>query len=98
MKKMHMKKMALAVALAGGSALAGYAADAKTTWADKCVKCHGADGKGDTKMGKKLEIKDYTDAKVQAGIHGRSRHQGPQGWDQGQRRRHPDETGRGAVR
>ena len=31
-----------------------------------CVKCHGVDGKGDTKMGKKLGVKDYTDAKVQA--------------------------------
>lgn len=64
-----MKKLALAVALVCGPALAGHAAaDAKTTWTDKCVKCHGADGKGDTKMGKKLEIKDYTDAKVQAGF------------------------------
>jgi cytochrome c553 len=31
-----------------------------------CVKCHGADGKGDTKMGKKVNVKDLTDAKIQA--------------------------------
>ena len=31
----------------------------------QCVKCHGEDGKGDTKMGKKLGAKDYTDPKVQ---------------------------------
>ena len=31
-----------------------------------CAKCHGADGKGDTKMGQKLGVKDFTDAKVQA--------------------------------
>ena len=42
------------------------AADAKENYEKNCVKCHGADGKGDTKMGKKLEIKDLTDAKVQA--------------------------------
>jgi cytochrome c6 len=32
----------------------------------ECVKCHGADGKGDTKMGRKTGVKDYTDPKVQA--------------------------------
>ena len=32
----------------------------------ECSKCHGEDGKGQTKMGKKLGAKDYTDAKVQA--------------------------------
>ena len=42
------------------------AADVKETWDKQCAKCHGADGKGDTKMGKKLEVKDYTDAKVQS--------------------------------
>ena len=33
-----------------------------------CAKCHGADGKGQTKMGQKLGVKDFTDAKVQAAI------------------------------
>jgi len=42
------------------------AADAKETWDKACAKCHGPDGKGDTKMGKKIEVKDFTDAKVQA--------------------------------
>ncbi|MEW6155987.1 MAG: cytochrome c [Verrucomicrobiota bacterium] len=42
------------------------AADVKANWEKHCQKCHGADGKGDTKMGKKLGVKDYTDAKVQA--------------------------------
>jgi cytochrome c553 len=31
-----------------------------------CAKCHGADGKGDTKMGKKVGAKRPSDAKVQA--------------------------------
>ncbi len=47
-------------------ALTGFAADAATNWTDQCAKCHGATGKGDTKMGKKLSIADLTDAKVQA--------------------------------
>jgi cytochrome c6 len=42
------------------------AADAKENWAKHCAKCHGADGKGQTPMGKKLKVKDYTDAKFQA--------------------------------
>lgn len=41
------------------------AADAKENWAKHCAKCHGADGKGQTAMGKKLKVKDYTDPKFQ---------------------------------
>ena len=47
----------------GAAALAG---DAKALYEKDCTKCHGADGKGDTKMGKKSGVKDYTDPKVQA--------------------------------
>ena len=42
------------------------AADAKANWDEHCSSCHGATGKADTKMGQKLKLKDYTDAKVQA--------------------------------
>ena len=48
------------------AALSASAADGKANYEKDCAKCHGADGKGDTKMGKKLGAKDYTDAKVQA--------------------------------
>jgi len=62
-----MKKIiAAAVLFALGSALTAFAADGKTIWEEQCAKCHGPDGKGDTKMGKKLSIKDFSDAKVQA--------------------------------
>ena len=44
------------------------AADAKTNWEDHCAKCHGAAGKGDTKTGQKLKVKDYSDPKVQADL------------------------------
>ena len=52
-----------AVALSVSSALAG---DVKEIYEKNCTKCHGADGKGDTKMGKKVGVKDLTDAKIQA--------------------------------
>lgn len=62
-----MKKIlitAVMIGLAGVST--GLGADAKDNWTKTCAKCHGPDGKGDTKPGKKLDIKDLTDAKVQA--------------------------------
>jgi mono/diheme cytochrome c family protein len=42
------------------------AADGKAVYSDHCAKCHGDDGKGDTKMGHKLGARDYTDATVQS--------------------------------
>jgi mono/diheme cytochrome c family protein len=43
-------------------------ADGKANYDSNCAKCHGADGKGQTKMGQKLGVKDYSDAKVQAAL------------------------------
>jgi len=62
MKKLIIFSFAFIVA----GALSTYAADAKAIWTKDCAKCHGEDGKGKTKMGEKLGVKDYTDAKVQA--------------------------------
>ncbi len=64
---MRMKKLlTLTVAVLAMAALSARAADAKATYAKDCAKCHGEDGKGETKMGKKNGAKDYTNAKVQA--------------------------------
>jgi mono/diheme cytochrome c family protein len=41
------------------------AADVKEIWDKNCASCHGKDGKGETKAGKKAEVKDLTDAKYQ---------------------------------
>ena len=66
-KILHMKKIfVLGVAVAAMAALSARADDAKAIFEKDCAKCHGVDGKGQTKMGQKLGVKDYTDAKVQA--------------------------------
>jgi mono/diheme cytochrome c family protein len=64
-----MKNVTQLLTLGAGLALTAaftHAAPAAENWENQCTKCHGADGKGQTKVGKKLNLKDYTDAKVQA--------------------------------
>lgn len=56
----------LVIAVLAGAASLTRGADAATIWTNECAKCHGDDGKGQTKMGKKLGIADLTDPKVQA--------------------------------
>ena len=64
-----MKKLiVIGVALLIAGAVSVRAADAKENWEKNCTKCHGADGKGKTKMGEKVGVKDYTDTKVQADL------------------------------
>jgi cytochrome c553 len=66
-KAKRMKKMTLvAVGLLAFGVACATAADVKENYEKQCTKCHGPDGKGDTKMGKKTGVKDYTDPKVQA--------------------------------
>jgi len=60
-----IKFTAAGVAFLLGAALS-HGAPAADNWENHCTKCHGADGKGQTKVGKKYNLKDYTDAKVQA--------------------------------
>jgi cytochrome c553 len=61
-----MKKLLVVAAAMGvAAALSAQAADVKENYKAHCTKCHGEDGKGDTKMGKKSGCKDYTDPKVQ---------------------------------
>ena len=62
-----MKRTVLLIlALSTAALLSAAAADVKENWDKQCAKCHGPDGKGDTKMGQKLAIKNLTDAKLQA--------------------------------
>lgn len=55
----------LVLSLLASSAFAGTAAD---LWTEQCAKCHGPDGAGKTKIGQKLKLKDYSDAKVQTSL------------------------------
>ena len=63
--KTALKLMMAAVLVVGMSGAAR--ADGTEMYNKKCASCHGKDGKAATAMGKKYEIKDLTDAKVQAG-------------------------------
>lgn len=62
---MKRTKIYLAIlALAAGTA--AVMADAGANWEHSCQKCHGADGKGATKIGAKMGVKDFADAKYEA--------------------------------
>ena len=64
-----MKRIILLASVLGiAAALTASAAEPKELWTTSCAKCHGADGKGQTKMGQKLGAKDYTDAAVQTAL------------------------------
>jgi mono/diheme cytochrome c family protein len=58
--------VSLAISFLVASTLSVCAADAKANWDANCAQCHGKSGNADTKMGKTLNAKDLTDAKVQA--------------------------------
>ena len=63
-----IKTIALVSGLFSISAGLGFAATAAENWENSCAKCHSADGSGGTKVGKRLKLKDYSDAKVQAAL------------------------------
>ena len=56
MMKLSMSVI-VAIVMASGAA---FGADASALWGQHCASCHGKDGSGNTAMGKKLGVKDYT--------------------------------------
>jgi mono/diheme cytochrome c family protein len=61
-----MKKTIMLAAVIGfAAAMTACASDGKAIWDQQCAKCHGADGTGQTNIGKRLGCKDYSDPKVQ---------------------------------
>ena len=62
----HEIKFIVAGALIAAGAAFALAAPVAENWENHCQKCHGADGKGQTKVGKKLGVLDYTKAADQA--------------------------------
>ena len=64
-------RLSLVVAVAAALLMANgtttiASADAAASWDKHCASCHGKDGKGKTKMGEKLKVRDLTDAAVKA--------------------------------
>jgi len=59
---------ALAALCVGAFCCSAVADDATDTWNSHCAMCHGKDGTGQTMMGRRLQIKDLTDPKVQAAL------------------------------
>ena len=64
MKKHTQALLLLTVTFGLGLPLA-QGGEAKTLWEKHCASCHGKDGKGETKMGRQVGVKDYTDPKFQ---------------------------------
>ena len=63
------KKLMSALVVAALAALPSLSqADGQELYMKYCKKCHGDAGAGDTPMGKKFAIKDYTMAEAQANV------------------------------
>lgn len=58
--------LVLGLSLGAISAQANGDIDGAALWEQHCAKCHASDGSGNTKIGKKMQIGDYTDPAVQA--------------------------------
>jgi mono/diheme cytochrome c family protein len=65
--KRLMRALIAVMALAFVCSTISFAADAGAdVYKSKCASCHGADGKGETTMGKNLKLKDLGSADVQS--------------------------------
>ncbi|MGZ4961490.1 MAG: c-type cytochrome [Limisphaerales bacterium] len=65
---MKITKLFATLIAVGTVTVAVSAADVSEIWSKNCAKCHGPDGAGKTKMGEKVGVKDFTDAKYQATV------------------------------
>lgn len=60
-----MKKTAGLLILVMALAPVAFAADGAAIYKSKCATCHGADGKGQSPMGKKMNLRDLGSPDVQ---------------------------------
>jgi cytochrome c6 len=62
-----MKRIVLLLAIVATmlAPLAAFAADGAAVYKAKCATCHGADGKGETSIGKSMKLKSLAAADVQ---------------------------------
>src|SRR5438477_4940441 len=65
-KVTSLKTRLIASGLLAAFAGACLAAEVKENWEKHCASCHGKDGKGETKAGRKADVKNLTDATYQA--------------------------------
>ena len=65
-----MKQILILTSVAVALATPVFGADEAVlaSYTKHCVACHGKDGKGQTTMGKKSGVKDYSDPKVAAEV------------------------------
>jgi mono/diheme cytochrome c family protein len=61
-KESRLMKATVSVIIAVMFASSGatFAAEGSALWNQHCASCHGKDGSGNTAMGKKLGVKDYS--------------------------------------
>ena len=55
----------IVLAVAFALSTCSFAADAAADYKAKCASCHGAEGKGDTAIGKTMKVKDLASDEVQ---------------------------------
>lgn len=60
-----MKLKSVLLILVVALAPIAFAADGASTYKAKCASCHGADGKGQSPMGKKMNLRDLGSPEVQ---------------------------------
>ena len=67
MMKVTLVRGLMSAVLAAGLALwsTPAGADVAANYKAKCALCHGADGKGDTPVGKKMGVRDFASPEVQ---------------------------------
>lgn len=59
------RSLILVVLLAVSLALPVFASDGAALYKAKCTSCHGADGSGQTPVGKSMKLRDLRSAEVQ---------------------------------
>src|SRR6516225_11638734 len=62
---MKLKALVLVATFAIASVAGAMASDGAAIFKSKCAMCHGADGTGNTQMGKSMGLKDLGSADVQ---------------------------------
>ncbi len=75
--KNSTKTFAIAAALLFFTAqlsLPGQVGNVTLLWSKNCQKCHGKDGRGNTKAGKMAKAKDFTDADYQEAMEEETMH------------------------